>query len=368
MKRIALIMLLAVILVGAAQAAYVELIAPDQITAGQILDVTGTSLGTIKPGFTTDLIFYKVAGTKTEVDRQTVVFQEGGVFSTSFPTTGLAAGSYLLELVDPKPGGSDAFGGESKNQKPVDIIDRSGELTITSPLSQPFTGLLSIRGSLSLAGNNGTQLRVVHNGAAIFGETPTYIPTVNGAFSQDIPITEGGIYSASFADSKSYIGSAQFTVSQPVPVTTATTVTTPVPQVSATAQSSRSQPAYFAVRTKAGTVTISTSSGTDWVMEYLNEDNLLTVVNEKGSGGGETATFPAKGGTVYVKVYPFAFSDQGTVTVTATNSYSVAACTNCVSLFTTTPVPTTTKKSPVPAILALTALGALALLAGARRR
>ncbi|HVN65962.1 MAG TPA: hypothetical protein VMT31_05030 [Methanomicrobiales archaeon] len=364
MKRIAWILLAGLLLVGAAQAAYVELVAPDTLTVGEVLQVTGTSLGTIKPGFSTDLIFYRMAGTKTEIARTRIVFQEGGVFSASFPTAGLDAGNYLLELVDPKPGGSDAFGGESKNQKNIVLINRQGELRISSPLTQPFTGLLSIRGTLSLAGNNGTQLTVVHNGMTVFG--PLYIATLNGAFSTDISITEGGTYDASFADSRSYIGSAEFTVSQPVPVTTATTLVTPVEQVSASAQASRSQPAYFAVRTKPGTVTISTSSGIDWVLEYLDEDNVLTVVNEKGTVGGESATFTAKGGTVYVKVYPFTFSDQGTVTLAASNTYSVTVCTNCLTLFTTT-VPTTTQKSPVPAVLAL--LGAaLALLVMARRK
>ena len=107
-----------------------------------------------------------------------------------------------------------------------------------------------------------------------------------------------------------------------------TTTTVPVQQVSATAQASRNQPAYFAVDTKPGAVTISTSSGIDWVMEYIDEDNLLTVVNEKGTIGGESATFVGKGGTVYVKVYPFTFSDQGTVTLTAQNAESVTACTS----------------------------------------
>jgi MYXO-CTERM domain-containing protein len=363
MKRIAWILLAGVILVGAAQAAYVEMSAPEKLTVGETLEVTGSSLGTIKPGFSTDLIFYKIAGTKTEIDRTRVVFQEGGVFSASFPTAGLEGGEYLLELVDPKPGGEDAFGGESKNQRNVELIDRQSELKITSPLTQPFTGILAIRGSLQYAGNNGTELTVVHGGRNVYG--PLYIATLDGVFSTDVLTPEGGTYDASFRDSKSYIGSAQFMVSQPVPVTTATTVTTPAEQISASAQASRSQPAYFSVRTKPGTVTISTTTGIDWVMEYLDEDSHLTVVNEKGTIGGESATFPTKGGTVYVKVYPFTFSDQGTITLAASNAYSVTVCTNCISLFTTTPVPTTTKESPVPAFLALLAL---ALLVMARRR
>ncbi|HUK92788.1 MAG TPA: hypothetical protein VLU98_01995 [Methanomicrobiales archaeon] len=363
MKRIAWILLVGVVLVGAAQAAYVELNAPDTITVGQALDVSGSSLGTLQPGFSADLIFYKVASTKTEIARTRIVVQEGGVFSATFDTAGLAAGSYILEIVDPQPGGNDAFGGESKTQKPVTLINRQNELTISSPLSQPFTGILSIRGSESIAGNNGTQLRVDHNGQTVFG--PLYIATLNNAFSTDIQITDGGTYTAYFSDYRSYIGSVQFTVSQPVTTTVATATTVQVPQVSATAQASRNQPAYFSVDTKPGTVTISTSSGVDWVMEYIDEDNQLTVVNEKGTLGGETATFVAKGGTVYVKVYPFTFSDQGAVTLTAQNAESVTACTSCVALFATTPVPTTTQKSPLPLLLPLIALGALLLV---RRR
>jgi MYXO-CTERM domain-containing protein len=362
MKRIAWILLAGALLVGAAQAAYIEMNAPDTLTVGQTLEVTGNSLGTLKPGFSTDLIFYRIAFTKTEIARTRIVVQQGGVFSASFPTAGLSAGTYLLELVDPKPEGSDVFGGDAKTQKQITLIDRQDEITITSPLTQPFTGRLSIRGSISTAGNNGTQLSVDHNGMIVYG--PVYIATLNDAFSTDIPITEGGTYTASFSDAKSYIGLAQFTVSQPVQTTVVTTTAPPAQQVSASAQASRNQPAYFEVDTKPGTITMSTSSGIDWVMEYIDEDNQLTVVNEKGTIGGETVAFAARGGRVYVEVYPFTFSDQGTVTLTATNADSVSVCTGCVSLFATTP-PTTTQKSPLPAFLALVALAVLLL---ARRR
>jgi hypothetical protein len=363
MKRIAWILLAGVFLAGAAQAAYVEMITPDTITVGQTLEVTGSSLGTLRPGFSTDLIFYRISITKTEIARTRIVVQEGGVFSASFPTAGLDAGLYLLEIVDPKPEGAEVFGGDAKTQKQITLLNRQGEIRITSSSSQPFTGRLSIRGSIHDAGNNGTQLSVDHNGMTVYG--PIYIATLNDAFSKDITITEGGVYTAYFSDYKGYIGTAQFTVSQPVQTTVVTTTATPVQQVSATAQASRSEPAFFAADTKQGTVTLSTSSGIDWVLEYVNEDNQLSVVNERGTLGGETVTFAAKGGTVYVKVYPFTFSDQGTVTLTATNTDSVTVCTTCTALFTTTSPPTTTQKSPIPAFLALIALAFLVL---ARRR
>jgi hypothetical protein len=363
MKRIAWMMLACVFFVGAAQAYYVELVAPEKITVGQTLEVSSSSNTNLKPGFSADLIFYKIAFTKTEIARTRIVVQEGGGFSASFRTDGLDAGSYLLELVDPKPEGVDQFGGESKTQKQVTLINRQNEITITSPLSQSFTGRLSIRGTASTAGNNGTQLKVDHNGETVYG--PLYIATLNDVFSTDISIPEGGTYTAYFSDYRSYIGSAQFSVSQPVSTTVVTTTAVPVQQISATAQASRNQPAYFAVDTKPGAVTISTSSGIDWVLEYIDEDSLLTVVNEKGTIGGETVTFVGKGGPVYVKVSPFTFSDQGSVTLTAQNAETVTTCTSCIALFTTTTPPTTTQKSPLPLFLALFAL---AMLAIARRR
>jgi len=364
MKRIAWILLLGAILVGAAQAAYVDVTAPPTLTVGQTLQVSGDSLGTLKPGFSTDLIFYKMDGSKKEISRTRIVVQEGGVFSASFSTDGLQAGSYLLELVDPMPGGNDAFGSQAVTLVPVTLIDRQNEISITSPYNQPFNGILSIRGSISTALNNGTQLRVDHNGATVFG--PLYVATLNSAFSTEIPVTEGGIYTAYFSDAKSYIGSVQFTVSQPVQTTVVTTVTAPVGQVSASDQASRNQPAYFAVKTRPGTVTLSTSTGIDWVMEYIDEDNYLSVVHQGGTVTPETATFPARGGTVYVEVYPFLFSDQGTVILTATNADSVSVCTSCIALFTTTPPPTTTQKSPISPFIALIAL-AVALLFISRR-
>jgi hypothetical protein len=142
MKRIALIMLAGLLLVGAAQAAYVEVNAPDQVTVGQPLEVTGVS--NLKPGFSTDLFFYKYAGTKTLVDQTRIVVQEGGSFSATFSTMGLEAGTYIIELVDPMTGGSEQFSSQSKTQKYVTLINRQAELTITSPLIQPYTGILSI--------------------------------------------------------------------------------------------------------------------------------------------------------------------------------------------------------------------------------
>lgn len=224
MKRIAWILLVGVFLVGAAQAAYVELNAPSEINVGQTLDVTGTSIG-LSAGFSTDLIFYRYSGSKIEIARTRIVVQDGGGFSARFSTDGLSAGTYLLELVDPMTGGNAQFGGQVKNIIYVTLINRQGNITITSPYSQSFTGLLSIRGSIRDARNFGTQLQVDHNGRTIFG--PLYVATLNDAFSTDIPITEGGIYTAYFSDSHGNIGSAQFTVSQPVHTTVPTTIATP---------------------------------------------------------------------------------------------------------------------------------------------
>ena len=132
MKRIAWIMLVGVFLVGAAQAAYVELNAPGTITVGQTLEVSGSSLGTLKPGFSTDLIFYKMAFTKTEIAGRGSLSRRAGSSRPASRPPVLMQGTTSWSWSIPCPKGNDAFGGEAKNQLSVILINRQNEITITS--------------------------------------------------------------------------------------------------------------------------------------------------------------------------------------------------------------------------------------------
>jgi len=352
MKRIAWLMLIAaMLLVSAASAAYVSISAPKTVYVGDQLNVAGTTITgglpkpTLNPGFSTDVILYYASGTKSEIARKTIVIQEDGSFSAVFETAGLAAGTYSIEIVDPT---QTTFGGSSTTMQIVTLVDRSKDIRVQSPLNQEFDGTLDLRGTVSGVGDAGVQVRVEYGGTAIYG--PKYIRTgADGDFAAEVPISTEGSYKVTFSDAKGYIDTVTFVVSD------APTATTTPAMMSASAPSTRSAPAYFEIDTKSGTVTIETSVGIDWVIEYIDEDGNLHKINDKGMLEPETAVFAARGGTVYVKVYPMSYSDRGTVQISATNAHSVRVSQTASGLFGDA-VPTTARAAPIPVVLALLAL------------
>ncbi len=71
--------------------------------------------------------------------------QQGGTFSARFDTTGLATGEYRVELV--QPADPSFFGSDSVTNLPVTIIDRSKEVTVTSPAAQSDVHNLTVAGT-----------------------------------------------------------------------------------------------------------------------------------------------------------------------------------------------------------------------------
>ncbi len=352
MKRIAWLMLIAaMMLVSTASAAYVAISAPQTVYVGEPLEVTGTTIvgglpkPSLNPGFSTEVVLYQVKYTKTEIDRKKIVVQEDGSFSATFETSGLAAGTYSIEIIDPT---LTTFGSSSTKQRTVTLVDRSGSLTISSPLNQDFDGSLDLRGTIGDIGGAGVRVQVKHDGATVYG--PEFVGTdKNGAFSAEVPISAGGSYEVAFSDAKGYIGTVVFVVSgAPGPTPTQA-------MISASAPATRSAPAYFEVDTRSGTVTIATSAGIDWVVEYIDEDDNLRKVNNKGMLEPETAEIASRGGPVYVKVYPMSYNDSGTVQVSASNADSVRVSQTAPGLFGDA-TPTPAQAAPVPVTLALLAL------------
>ncbi len=370
MKRIAWLSLATLItmllVVGTASAAYVAISAPDRVEAGEPLVVTGTSnleglsKPSLNPGFSTDVVLYYASGTKQEIARRTIVVQQDGTFSATFGTAGLRDGQYTVEIIDPT---KTTFGSSSTTLRWVTIVNRADEITLSSPTTQTYDGTLDIAGTVPGIGSAGVQVEVLHNDAAIFG--PTYIQTdANGAFSLNVPIREGGTYMVRFADNAGLITAVDYLVTGG-PATSATTAAptgTPTSTgITATSSASRDSPAYFVIDTKAGTVTVETSPGIDWVIEYADEDTTIHKVNEKGMVEGETATFTARGGTVYVEVYPMSYTDSGTVKITVENADTVKASQTVPEVFGGTPA-TTPAAAPLPAILGIFALLILLLV------
>ncbi|WP_342676203.1 hypothetical protein [Methanofollis sp. UBA420] len=356
MMRIALSLLcLLCCLAAPAAAAFIEITTPDSINAGQPLEATGETIA-VKPGYVVDIVLYDTTSSKSEVDRQAVVIQGDGTFTVTFETEDLRSGTYSVEV---QSRGENIFGSSSKKVKIFKIVNRNDELTVTSPKTQDYDGTLQVAGTLAKYGDAGLRLTVTDaEKETVYG--PKWIETDAGVFSASVPITSGGTYTAEIADNASYVWTTQFTVTGgEAPVTPAVTQTSG-PTYSASAPASRGNPAYFAVDTLGGPVTISTSTGIDWVLEYIDEKGERSLVNSQGTTAPESVTLQTTGGTVYVKVTPQLYTETGTVTVAAENIKKISVDATVAGKF-GDPVPTTAQ-SPMPLGLVLLALGAVFLL------
>ncbi len=230
MKRILLIALCFAALVGTASAYGLYLDCPASLQAGLPLKCSIDS--DLPAGYTFDLVLYRSQYTATELSRQPVTIQEDK--STQyrvFETEGLPGGMYKVEMQLKTTGGEEALRWDSVTYKLVDLIDRSGEITITSPVTQTLEEALRIEGSIAKKSNEGVEIEVRGPEGRIFG--PEYIGTKTdvrndaGIFTYRVPVTIPGTYEVSFSDSKGFIGIKKFEVAEPptpVPTTVATTV------------------------------------------------------------------------------------------------------------------------------------------------
>ena len=134
------------------------------------------------------------------------------------------------------PEGEKALRSDSVTLKIVDIIDRSGEITITSPVTQTFEEALRIEGSIDKLGNEGVKIEVRGPEGRIFG--PQYIGTKTdvkddaGIFTYRVPVMSSGTYEVSFSDPHGFIGIKKFEVAEP-PTPEPTTIATTVPVTAA---------------------------------------------------------------------------------------------------------------------------------------
>jgi hypothetical protein len=100
--------------------------------------------------------------------------------------------------------------------------------------------------------------------------------------------------------------------------------TAPKTVVSAHAKASRDAPAYFTVKTGTGPVMLYTSSSIDWVIEYVDENGVLHVENNQDEQNPEKAAIAGSGNTIYVKIYPYNYSEQGDVFLYAENADAIS--------------------------------------------
>jgi hypothetical protein len=246
MKRILLIALSLACIVGTASAYGLYLDCPASLQAGLPLKCSIDS--DLPAGNTFDLVLYRSQYTATELSRQSVTIQEDkNTQYRLFETQGLPGGTYKVEIQLKTTGGEESLRWDSVTYKLVKILERSGEITITSPVTQTLEEALRIEGTVDKLSNEGVQIEVRGPEGRIFGPqyigTKTEIKNDAGIFTYRVTVTRPGTYEVSFSDSKGFIGIKKFNVAEPptpepttvattVPVTTTrppTTVPTPLP-------------------------------------------------------------------------------------------------------------------------------------------
>ena len=249
MRSVAAIVLFVLLLAAPVSAYSLYMSCPSQVNVGQTIKVTGNSSFPVGTSF--DLAFYNAGYTATEIDRKTITLQEynNKEFSTSFSTKGLKGGQYKVEVQFDSPK-ADQLSSDSESQTTciVMVQDRSGEISITAPLTQTLSEALRIEGSISKLGDAGVEIEVRGPDGPVFGptwiETKKDIKTGDGEFAKKIPVSVAGEYEIHFTDTKSYIGMATIDVAEPttVPTTGAATKTT-VRTTAAPATTTASTPA-----------------------------------------------------------------------------------------------------------------------------
>ncbi|MHB8053530.1 MAG: hypothetical protein ACYDEZ_09645, partial [Methanoregula sp.] len=96
MKKIVLLVMGLLFLPVIAIAYQVNIDAPETLTVGKPLVVTGVT--TFPPGMSVDVVLYYQLTTTTEIKRQVVGVRPDKTFKVVFDTTGLKTGTYKVEV------------------------------------------------------------------------------------------------------------------------------------------------------------------------------------------------------------------------------------------------------------------------------
>jgi hypothetical protein len=358
MKKIVLFVIGLLFLPVLAGAYQVNIDAPETLTVGKPLIVTGVT--TFPPGMSVDVVLYYQLTTTTEIKRQVVGIKPDNTFKVVFDTTGLTTGTYKVEV--PVNGM-----GDSVTMRLVRIVDRSEEIQMESPPAQEFTGSLLIAGTIQGDENSGVQVEIIGpDNSVVFG--PQFVNTdSDGSFSANVPIRVPGEYEVSFTDAKGFIGTRMITATGPrTPVPTLPEAAASRSVVSAHAKASKDSPAYFSVKTVAGPVMLYTSSSVDWVIEYYDDANVLHVENNQDAKNPEKAALTGSGSTIFVRIFPNDSTAQADVTLYAENADAVSVSSTVPAPFAATE-PETPGGLPAVSLTPFLGLGALVIALLLRR-
>jgi len=238
MKRIMFIALCLISMTGPASAYQIYLWCPESVQVGLPLNCSVDS--NLPAGTTFDMVFYQSVYLEDPFSHRSFVIREDhATMYQSFDTKGLPGAFYNVEVrfSGPEEG---HLSYDSVTLRVPELIDRSGEITITSPGSQTLDEALRIEGSVTRLGNKGVDIEVRGRDGFVFGPhyTGTKVDFRSGAgvFTQRAAVTQAGTYDVYFRDADGYIGMKTFSViasTTPSPTTVPkTTVVTSRPTTS----------------------------------------------------------------------------------------------------------------------------------------
>lgn len=224
MKRIILLALCLMCIAGTASAYQLYLKCPsdkpeisDKVSKIQVGVPLKCSIDSNFPAGTTfNIVFYQSQYTATEISSQPLTIQEAKTTQYKLiDTVGLKDGTYKIEV---QFVGADEprLSSDSKTVQIVELVDRSDEIEITSPMTQKVEDALRIEGSIYHLGSDGVQIEIRGPDGRIFG--PQYIATTgeirdgSGKFTKKVPVTTPGEYDVDFSDANGYIGQVTFMV------------------------------------------------------------------------------------------------------------------------------------------------------------
>ncbi|HOL41203.1 MAG TPA: hypothetical protein PLY78_05150, partial [Methanospirillum sp.] len=196
--------------------------APKTVVKGNPLVVTGTTSFPEDSYF--DLVLFYSKYTAGEVARTRVIVDRTQAFRVDFDTRHLERGQYKVEVhtivSDNELFVERQLGSSSVIRRIVQITDRSDEITITSPKSQPLSQALTVSGRMRGIGDGVLTMRVFGPDDFTYGPlqiiTKKAFADISGEFSTTVPVSSPGEYQVSMSDKNGYIGEYPFTVTKEI--------------------------------------------------------------------------------------------------------------------------------------------------------